>query len=217
MGNWRRVRIQVKIPHSDVGSLESFLKQFGDPDASYIERDTSEYKEEDQMEIPWDNKEEFPDYKDCYDDSDDSDSDDSDSEKEDEANTPNVTNADNEGNADNECNINNTKEKVDTIKEVPVFMFFYNVDWVHHDVDHIMNIGREPSNDEIMKEWRFIVTKFPRIKGVVHVCDDWESDNCVGRVVLRHGRAEWRPPTLSKVKHDDPIVREKMYRARLAK
>ncbi|AUL79435.3 putative orfan [Tupanvirus soda lake] len=75
-------------------------------------------------------------------------------------------------------------------------------DWVDSNVDVVGNIGKGASNEEIMKEWTFIAAKFPEIKGEIHVCDNYESKYCVGRVVVGNGRVSWNAPTINKIKAD---------------
>ncbi|XWV25089.1 putative ORFan [Tupanvirus deep ocean] len=100
------------------------------------------------------------------------------------------------------------------ITKVPLFEFFISDsggmcgigDWVDSDVDVIGNIGKSASNAEIMKEWTFIATKFPEIRGEIHVCGDYESKYCVGRVVVDNGRVSWNAPTIKKINQDDSRI-----------
>jgi hypothetical protein len=175
MGNWRRVRIQITVPGKDVNDLNNFVNKH--KMRWYSDRDDQKTDDNDKIKIVWDENEKFPRYE--Y-------------EDEEEFVEPNE-------------NISNM------IVEMPFFEFFDSQygslcginNWVSEHVDVIGNIGKDASNREIMKEWRFIAAKFPGIKGEIHVCGDYESKFCVGKVTVGNGQAIWKPPTIKKVKSDD--------------
>jgi hypothetical protein len=104
-----------------------------------------------------------------------------------------------------------TYQSNSTIKQIPQIEYFDScgsslcgIDkWVRENINTIGNIGKSAENSDIVKEWRFIVAKFPKIKGEIYICGHYESKYCVGRVVIDDGKVNWLPPIKEKVKNND--------------
>lgn len=177
MGNWRRVRIKLTIPHSDVEKLREFVNRFvvrWNPYTNEIV-DHIVVTAEERIEIMCCKDESFPDYK-----------------------------------FGDEIKETTEKEQILISKETYIEYFTSEGrsvcginNWVSSDVDIIGNIGKDAENKDIVKEWRFIAAKFPEIEGEIHVCDEYESKYCVGKVVVSQGKANWQPPTIKKLKNNE--------------
>lgn len=179
MGNWRRVWLQLTIPQADLENLHDFINKHARLEV---------YKELNKEELYY---------------------------------NPDVANQPYENITVKWCELENfpnfnlgdeLEALVDFVDIVvtPYFEYFYAWgnsvcglnNWVNTNVDLRGNVGKDATNEAMMKEWRYIAAKFPSIKGDVHVCGDYENENCVGKISIANGMAIWKPPTVNKVSDD---------------
>jgi hypothetical protein len=63
--------------------------------------------------------------------------------------------------------------------------------WVTQKVFKRGTIGKNPSNDDIVREWGWMARKFPMMVATIMVGDDYESPNLAGKVQVENGVATW--------------------------
>lgn len=178
MGNWRRVWIKLHIPLEYVESLRKFVNKNWNANWNKDIEDENDSMVEEKIPIKWNNDAKFNNFK--Y------------------------------GCASTGKNQEMDKE-MDVIHETPDIYYFRSStgsicginNWVSENMNITGNIGKDASNEEIMKEWLFIAAKFPQLEGEIHVCGDYESSKCIGKVRIENGAAYWEPPSVKKIKNDE--------------